>query len=81
MDLSPKVEEHRLLLRDCLHRLPQLAMFHSRVSKEFRKTVGPNEADFGFAVTNYVDMRRRVIIDIDHDPQSERAQYDNHAAR
>ncbi len=70
MNLAPPLQQIALLLLDDAHRPPNAGAGHADSEHQLGIAIAAGEIDFGFAVTEHVDVGRLMVIDKDDDPQA-----------
>jgi hypothetical protein len=80
MHLPPSFHQHFLVICDSLQSFLEAARLHARGFKHLGLSSRLREPDLCLTITNHVNVRRRVIVGKDDDPQAVGAQDCDHVA-
>jgi hypothetical protein len=78
MEVLPPFEQAVAMVGDKRHRTPDLVSLHAIGSNQLGRSVRANEVDLGLSVPEDMDVSGFVIIEIDNDLKSMRAQDRHH---
>jgi hypothetical protein len=78
MDVLPSLQQERELLGYDPHGATNLTAGHVVGPDQFGTSLGPHQVDLGFTVSEHVNMRRQMIIEVDDDSQAIGSQHSNH---